>query len=153
MEWIDRVREKVRKEMMSPEERIERAGRSAETKVNRVLEKMKREGQIKRYTHSPKWSEKDLQGIDFTIYLQEESEEFCVYIQVKSNIFPISTAKRFRLRKIRPGIWQRGKIYSIAAGNHKSEEQVKKTILKILEIEKNQQSKRKRHKQNKRMSV
>ncbi|MCD6094316.1 hypothetical protein J7J39_00140 [bacterium] len=151
MEWIERLRRYAREEMMSPEERIERAGRLAETKVNRVLEEMEREGQIKDYTHSPKWSEKDRRGIDFTIYPREGS---CIYIQVKSNIFPISTAKQLRLRKIRPGIWQRGKIYSIAAGNHESEEQVKNTILKILEIEKNQkQSKRKGYKQNKRMSV
>jgi hypothetical protein len=126
--WLGKLRE----EFLGDKERaIRRSGEFAERKVKRILSQLKKEGKIKGFEQTVRFSPADLRGIDFIIY----SERGHVFLQVKSRLDKKIAPQG--LIEISPGIWRKGRIYTIEGGPKKTEGAIKERILKILKIEEN----------------
>jgi hypothetical protein len=123
----------VKEESLEPKKvAIRRSGELAEKKVKRVLLQLKREGKIKGFEQTRRFSPEDLRGIDFKIYPKNFSEKESVLLQVKSRLNK-KEVTRLGLIKIELNIWFKDGIFTIEAKPKEKEGQIKYKILKILE--------------------
>lgn len=133
--WIKKIRIAVRRDERWKYNKaflIEQSGRRAENKTGRALNELIKKGKIKGYRQTERYSQEDMQGIDFIILSLRGNH---IFLQIKSFLYP-SDKKALRLKEIMMGIWwHETGIYNIEARIDEKPNHVAEKILRILEFE------------------
>jgi hypothetical protein len=127
MSWIKGIRDSI----FNPQEHaILKSGETAEKKVAQALIQLKKEGKIKGFKKTEKFSEEDKKGIDFIIYQDFPTP---VYIQVKSHLNK-EEINSLKLERVDYDIWFKGGIFTFQAAPNDSVKKIKNKIERILMI-------------------